>query len=108
MKERYNLNKPSTTIKGKFMTDVKIESEIKKKYNRAFVTKDASNPFIKKILDATAQEDTEYWIIHSKESFHGEHDEKFFYFKDSRIETGTKLPLDCVELESTENDLADQ
>lgn len=75
-------------------------------YNRAFIKNNQfSAPFLKEILDNTGSEETEYWIIDSKESFHGHHDDKFFYFKDSRIETGTKLPLEHVELEFTQEEL---
>lgn len=76
------------------------------KYNRAFIVNNkSSEPFIQEILDNTGCEETEYWIVYSKESFHGDHDDTHFYFKDSRIETGTKLPLNCVELEFSEEDL---
>lgn len=76
------------------------------KYNRATIKlTPESRPVIQDIIDKSGVEDTEHWMIHSKESFHGEHDEKFFHFKDSRIETGTKLPLSCVELEFSEEEL---
>ena len=76
------------------------------KYNRAFIKNSpVSDPYVQEILMNTGCEETECWIIDSKESFHGEHDDKFFYFKDSRIETGTKLPLSCVELEYSKEDL---
>lgn len=78
------------------------------KYNRAFILNNQESlPFIRDILENTGDEDLEYWVIDSKESFHGHYDDKFFYFKDSRIDTGTKLPLNCVELEFTEEEIND-
>lgn len=75
------------------------------KYNRAFILRnDHSIPILK---DFDVYDESEYWLFKSGESFHGEHDEKWFFFKDSRIPTGLKLPITCVELEFTEEDLKD-
>ena len=75
------------------------------RYNRAFVIVDKNAPALSKILDNTGEVDVEYWLVYSKESFHGHHDKKYFYFKDSRIERHTKLPLDCVKLEFSEEEI---
>lgn len=78
----------------------------KLKYNRAFIpTKHLTCPPIVELLANTGNEELEYWIVDSKESFHGEHDDTYFYFKDSRIDAYTKLPLSCLELEFTQEEL---
>lgn len=67
------------------------------KYNRAFIIRnETSLPLLK---DADTGEDTVYWLFESKESFHGEEDGEYFYFKDSRIDSRLRLPLSCVDLE---------
>lgn len=75
------------------------------KYNRAFIIRnEVSIP----LLDSVdTQEDSFYWLFESGESFHGNHDDEWFYFKDSRIPFGLILPLDCVRLEFSEDDLND-
>lgn len=80
------------------------------KYNRAFIIRnEESIPLLKEVdlyeNDEFEKFDPSYWLFESKESFHGEHDDKFFYFKDARIDWRLKLPLRCVELEFTEEEL---
>lgn len=80
----------------------------KNKYNRAFIKhNEQSSPLLEAMMKSSGMEDQhalEYWLYDSKESFHGDHDDQFFYFKDSRLDYGCKLPLACVELEFTEED----
>lgn len=72
------------------------------KYNRAFIIRnEISMPLLK---DADGGEDDGYWLFDSGESFHGEHDDVNFHFKDSRIRYKLSLPLSCVTLEFTEED----
>jgi hypothetical protein len=69
-------------------------------YNRAFIIRnDKSLPLLKEV-DLT--EDSGHWLFDSGESFHGEYNEEYFYFKDSRIDSRLKLPIDCIRLEFTE------
>jgi hypothetical protein len=79
---------------------------MKRKYNRAFI-KDVTHPAVSEILENTGSEELEYWIMDSKESFHGEEDGKYFYFKDSRTDRGMKLPLECLDLEFYEEEIKD-
>ena len=73
------------------------------KYNRAFIIRnEESIPLLKNV---DVYEDSHEWLFHSKESFHGEEDGKMFYFKDSRINRMLKLPINCVELEFTDEEL---
>lgn len=67
------------------------------KYNRAFIIRNDKSLPILSFFDTN--EDSSYWLFESGESFHGAHDNSIFYFRDSRIPSGTYLPLDCVELE---------
>ncbi len=67
------------------------------KYNRAFLIRnEVSIPLLE---DVDLYEDSFYWLFESDESFHGEHDDEFFYFLDGRIDNRLKLPLECVKLE---------
>lgn len=79
------------------------------KYNRAFIKhNEQSSPLLEAMLKSSGMEDQdalEYWLIDSRESFHGKHDDQFFYFKDSRLDYDSKLPLACVELEFTDVEL---
>lgn len=76
------------------------------KYNRAFIVhNDISKPHIQYYIDTTGCEELEHWVIDSGESFHGEHDSEYFYFKDSRLDRGMKLPLNCVKLEFREDEV---
>jgi hypothetical protein len=72
------------------------------KYNRAWIIRNETSIPLLKFVDTA--EDSAYWLFDSGESFHGEEDGKFFYFKDSRIPTCLILPLSCVELEFSEED----
>lgn len=72
------------------------------KYNRASIIRnEVSIPLLKSV---DLYEDSWYWLFESKETFHGEYDDKYFYFKDSRIDNRLNLPLDCVRLEYEEGD----
>lgn len=76
------------------------------KKNRAFILhNDISKSYIQYYIDNTGSEELEFWVIHSGESFHGEHDSEHFYFKDSRIDRGMKLPLGAVKLEFGEGEI---
>lgn len=71
-------------------------------YNRAFIIRNSiSLPLLREV---DLYEDSHEWLFESLESFHGEYDDKYFYFKDARIDKRLKLPLECVELEFTEED----
>lgn len=73
---------------------------MKLKYNRAFIIRnDVSIPLLKRV---DLYEDSNHWLFDSDESFHGEYDDKYFYFKDVRIDNRLILPLSCVELEFEE------
>jgi hypothetical protein len=81
---------------------------IKKKmlYNRAVIIRnEISKPLLEK---AEGGEDDAYWLFDSMESFHGEHDDKFFHFKDSRIPSCLKLPMSCVELEFSKEEIEER
>lgn len=65
--------------------------------NRAEIIRNEISIPLLKVVDT--YEDSYQWLFESKETFHGVHDEDFFYFKDSRIDKRLKLPLDCVILE---------
>ena len=72
------------------------------KYDRAFIVRnEVSRPLLKSV---DLYDDSHYWLFHSEESFHGEYDHEFFYFKDQRIDKRLKLPLNCVLLEGIEID----
>lgn len=72
------------------------------KYNRAFIKRNKTSiPLLKQV---DLYEDSGYWLFQSEESFHGEHDGSYFYFKDQRIDNRLKLPLNCVELEFDEKE----
>lgn len=74
-------------------------------YNRAVIIRnEISKPLLEKV---DGGEDSYYWLFTSQESFHGEHDGEFFHFKDSRISSRLKLPMSCVELEFSKEDLED-
>lgn len=73
-------------------------------YNRAFIIRNEESMPLLKAVDLG--EDSSYWLFESGESFHGEHDGVHFYFKDSRIDKRLKLPLACVELEFSNEELA--
>lgn len=74
------------------------------KYNRAFIIRnEKSLPTLEEYNNG--EEEDEYWLFESGESFHGEYDDEFFYFKDLRLDGRLKLPLDCVELEFTEEEV---
>ena len=78
------------------------------KYNRAFLIRNKKSlPLLEEEarFDTTEDDSYKYWLLESSESFHGEHDNEYFYFKDSRISNKFRLPLDCVELEFTEEEL---
>lgn len=75
----------------------------KRIYNRAFIIR---NEVSKPILElADGGENDGYWLFQSGESFHGEQDGKFFYFLDSRIRYKLKLPIECVRLEFSKEEL---
>lgn len=75
------------------------------KPNRAFIIRsEKSMPLLE---DVNLNEDSAYWLFESGESFHGKEDAKFFYFRDVRIDSRLKLPLECVELEFSENENED-
>ena len=66
-------------------------------YDRASIIRnEISLPLLKRF---GGDEDDERWLFDSDETFHGEFDDEFFYFKDARIDNRLKLPLSCVELE---------
>ncbi len=71
------------------------------KKNRAFIIR--NNISIPLLKEVDLYEDSNYWLFESGESFHGNHDDKFFYFKDSRLDKRLELPIDCVELEFSED-----
>lgn len=71
-----------------------------KLYNRAFIIRNEKS--IPLLSDVDLYEDSHHWLFESGESFHGEYDQEYFYFKDSRIDSRLKLPLDCIELEFDE------
>ena len=66
-------------------------------YNRAFIIRNCKS--IPLLNAVNLHEDCEYWLFESGESFHGEHDGEFFYFRDQRIDKRLTLPLECVRLE---------
>lgn len=76
---------------------------MKKRYNRAFIVRNETS--LPLLHQADGGEDDGYWLFESKESFHGEEDGEFFFFKDSRIRSFLKLPINCVELEFSESEL---
>lgn len=102
------------TLNGKEIPFAEVEYNLQPRlrYNRAFIKHDEnSSPLLEALLKSSGMEDQdalEYWLIDSRESFHGEYDSQFFYFKDSRLDYGCKLPLACVELEFTEEELDEQ
>jgi len=72
------------------------------KYNRASIIRNSESiPLLK---DVDLYEDSSSWLFDSGESFHGCHDDEYFYFKDSRIDNRLKLKLSCVELEFSKED----
>lgn len=78
------------------------------KYNRAFILhNEESTPLINKFIEDDCSEEQEmgYWLKESGESFHGRHDDEYFYFKDSRIGQGVKLQLKYVKLEFSQEEL---
>lgn len=75
----------------------------KLKPNRAFIIRnEVSMPLLE---EADSGEDCSHWLFKSGESFHGEHDKEFFYFKDNRVSGSLKLPLSCVKLEFGKKEL---
>lgn len=81
------------------------------KYNRAFIIKNEKTlPFLQEAVRLDTSEDNEakHWLLESDESFHGEHDGEYFFFKDSRISSDFYLPIDCVELEFIEEDFEEE
>ena len=76
------------------------------KYNRASIIRNETTEPI--LMGATKNGDDYHWLIESQETFHGEHDDNYFYFKDSRIPGCLKLPMDCIELEFLDEDLANK
>lgn len=66
-------------------------------YNRAFIIRNETS--IPLLQDCDQHTDSHYWLFESYESFHGEHDTEYFYFKDQRLDSSLKLPIECVELE---------
>lgn len=82
------------------MSEFDAERELEKKerkYNRAFIIR---NEISLPLLEAVnLYEDNAFWLFESGESFHGEFDNEYFYFKDQRVDKRLKLPLSCVNLE---------
>jgi hypothetical protein len=86
----------SNTKKDKIM-------KTKMEYNRSFIIRnEISKPLLEQV---NGSDEDAQWLFESGESFHGEHDGKHFHFKDSRISRYLKLPLSCVTLEFSEEDL---
>lgn len=71
------------------------------KYNRAEIIRNEESLPLLKAVDSYEDEDMRNsgWLFESKETFHGEHDDEYFYFMDARIDSRLKLPLNCVILE---------
>lgn len=91
-------------------TMIELESKISKerveqhilnkklpKYNRAFIIRNTQSLILLE-YNYSGAEGEEHWLFDSKESFHGEEDGKYFYFKDSRLPV-MSLPLSFVKLE---------
>lgn len=68
-----------------------------KTYNRAKIIRNSKSIHMLKLN--SVNKEAQYWLLDSEETFHGVYDSKYFYFEDSRIPNGMKLPLNCVELE---------
>lgn len=79
---------------------------MKRRYNRAVIIRNKTSLPI--LNNAIGSDDDEYWLLTSQESFHGEEDGNFFYFKDSRIPGKMKLPLNCVDLEFSKEEIEEK